>query len=106
VNELGGIDFVIAGAAGNFLAPVTQLSANAFKTVIDIDVLGSYNAMKVCLPHVIKSAEKHKVDGVTGGKSSLYMVPFLLSFSHRPLIKHCHSSIGRRNRRSYHLRRQ
>lgn len=29
-----------AGAAGNFLAPITQLSANAFKSVIDIDVLG------------------------------------------------------------------
>lgn len=76
VEELGGIDFVIAGAAGNFLAPVTQLSANAFKTVIDIDVLGSYNAVKVCLPHVIESAKKHKVDGVTGGEDSLPRLAF------------------------------
>ncbi|KAH0835283.1 Peroxisomal 2,4-dienoyl-CoA reductase SPS19 [Fonsecaea pedrosoi] len=32
VEELGGIDFLIAGAAGNFLAPISQLSPNAFKS--------------------------------------------------------------------------
>jgi peroxisomal 2,4-dienoyl-CoA reductase len=63
VKELGGIDFVIAGAAGNFLAPVRSLSPNAFKSVIDIDVLGSYNTAKVTLPHVIASAAKHKTRG-------------------------------------------
>ncbi|EHL01119.1 putative Peroxisomal 2,4-dienoyl-CoA reductase SPS19 [Glarea lozoyensis 74030] len=40
VRELGGIDYVIAGAAGNFLSPIAGLSANAFKTVMDIDTLG------------------------------------------------------------------
>merc|ERR1712070_808125 len=34
-KELGGIDFAIAGAAGNFLAPMAQLSPNAFKSVMD-----------------------------------------------------------------------
>lgn len=63
VNELGGIDFLIAGAAGNFLAPIEQLSANAFKTVIDIDVLGSYNTTKVCIPHLLKSVQKHNSEG-------------------------------------------
>ena len=48
-----------AGAAGNFLAPITQLSSNAFKTVIDIDVLGSYNTVKATLPHLVTSARKH-----------------------------------------------
>lgn len=48
-----------AGAAGNFLAPVTGLSPNAFKSVIDIDVLGSYNTVKACLPHLEASAKKH-----------------------------------------------
>ena len=45
-----------AGAAGNFLAPITALSANAFKSVIDIDVLGSYNTLKATLPALLKSA--------------------------------------------------
>lgn len=57
-EELGGIDFVIAGAAGNFLAPMSQLSANAFKSVMDIDVLGSYNTAKATLPYLLESAKK------------------------------------------------
>jgi len=62
-QELGGIDFLIAGAAGNFLAPMSQLSANAFKTVMDIDILGSYNVTKVCLPYLVKSAKKYNKKG-------------------------------------------
>ncbi|KNG84098.1 peroxisomal 2,4-dienoyl-CoA reductase SPS19 [Aspergillus nomiae NRRL 13137] len=62
VKELGGIDYVIAGAAGNFLASINQLSVNAFKSVMDIDVLGSYNTLKATLPHLVESANKHKVD--------------------------------------------
>ena len=58
-KELGGIDFAIAGAAGNFLAPVSQLSPNAFRTVIEIDTLGSYNTAKAVLPHLVESAKKY-----------------------------------------------
>lgn len=65
VEELGGIDFVIAGAAGNFLASIEQLSVNAFKSVIDIDVLGSYNTLKATIPHLVTSAGKHRVDSQT-----------------------------------------
>jgi len=42
--ELGPIDVLVCGAAGNFLAPAEKLSPNGFKTVIDIDLLGSFNA--------------------------------------------------------------
>lgn len=59
VKELGRIDFCIAGAAGNFLAPMAQLSPNAFKTVIDIDLIGSYNCAKACLPHLVHAAKEH-----------------------------------------------
>ena len=55
-----------AGAAGNFLAPMEQLSSNAFKSVIDIDVLGTYNTFKATAAHLVKSAGKHKSDGKTG----------------------------------------
>ena len=60
VKELGRIDFVIAGAAGNFLAPIRSLSSNAFKAVIDIDVLGSFNTAKATLPHLVASAEANR----------------------------------------------
>lgn len=71
VQELGGIDYCIAGAAGNFLSPIAGLSANAFKTVIDIDTIGSFNTLKATLPHLIESAKKNPNTGTnpsTGGR--------------------------------------
>src|SRR5215468_9006946 len=41
-DELGPIDIVLSGAAGNFVAPVAQVSSNGFRTVVDIDLLGTY----------------------------------------------------------------
>ncbi|XP_012590433.1 PREDICTED: peroxisomal 2,4-dienoyl-CoA reductase-like [Condylura cristata] len=35
------------GAAGNFLCPASGLSFNAFKTVLDIDTLGTFNVSRV-----------------------------------------------------------
>jgi len=67
VEELGSLDYCMyglcsqiyiflvliilrrAGAAGNFLAPISGLSSNAFRTVLEIDTLGSFNTLKVCL---------------------------------------------------------
>lgn len=40
LDTFGKIDFVICGAAGNFLAPIGGLSENAFRTVIEIDTVG------------------------------------------------------------------
>ena len=37
-DKLGPMDIVISGAAGNFLAPALGMSANAFRTVVDIDL--------------------------------------------------------------------
>lgn len=44
-----------AGAAGNFIAPLEGMSPNAFKAVIDIDVLGTFNTIKATIPHLLKS---------------------------------------------------
>lgn len=55
VAAFGRIDFVIAGAAGNFLSDFNHLSSNAFKSVIDIDLLGSYNTVKATFPELRKS---------------------------------------------------
>lgn len=43
----GRIDILVNGAAGNFLAPITKLSPNAFKTVIEIDLYGTFFASKL-----------------------------------------------------------
>jgi len=44
--ELGPMNVLVCGAAGNFLVPAEKLSPNGFKTVIDIDLLGSFNASR------------------------------------------------------------
>lgn len=46
VEQLGKVDFVIAGAAGNFLAPFAGLSSRAFSRIIEIDLIGSFNTVK------------------------------------------------------------
>lgn len=50
--EFGDFDIVLAGAAGNFPAPVDAISPNGFKTVVDIDLLGTYNTIKAAAPHL------------------------------------------------------
>lgn len=52
VAAFGKIDVVLSGAAGNFLAPALGMSANAFKTVIDIDLLGTFNVFRASFEHL------------------------------------------------------
>ena len=47
---LGGFDVVISGAAGNFPALAADMSPNAFKSVVDIDLLGTYHVMRAVYP--------------------------------------------------------
>jgi NAD(P)-dependent dehydrogenase (short-subunit alcohol dehydrogenase family) len=47
--ELGPMDVLVCGAAGNFLVPADQLSPNGFKSVIEIDLLGSFNASRAAV---------------------------------------------------------
>jgi NAD(P)-dependent dehydrogenase (short-subunit alcohol dehydrogenase family) len=42
----GEIDILISGAAGNFLAPAIGMSANAFRTVVDIDLIGTFHVLR------------------------------------------------------------
>ena len=45
-DTFGEIDILLCAAAGNFPAPVTGMSANGFKAVIDIDLLGTFNTCR------------------------------------------------------------
>lgn len=46
VSTFGPIDVLVCGAAGNFPAPAMAMSSNGFKAVLDIDVLGTFNACR------------------------------------------------------------
>lgn len=45
-ERYGALDILLCAAAGNFPAPVTGMSANGFKAVIDIDLLGTFNTCR------------------------------------------------------------
>ncbi|KAL7979124.1 hypothetical protein Chor_015148 [Crotalus horridus] len=47
LREFEKIDILVNGAAGNFLCPASSLSFNGYKTVIEIDTLGTFNVSKV-----------------------------------------------------------
>jgi len=55
IETYGRIDFVVAGAAGNFLAPIDGVSSNGFRTVQEIDVIGTYNTIKATIEALKKS---------------------------------------------------
>ena len=46
IESFDRLDIVVNGAAGNFLAPAAKLSYNAFKTVMEIDTIGTFNVTK------------------------------------------------------------
>lgn len=45
-KALGPFDIVVSGAAGNFVAPALGMSANGFRTVVDIDLNGTFNVFR------------------------------------------------------------
>lgn len=51
-QAFGPIDVLVSGAAGNFLASALDMSPNAFKTVVDIDLLGSFNVARLAHAHL------------------------------------------------------
>lgn len=51
-ETFGPLDILLCGAAGNFPAPVDGISPNGFKSVVDIDLLGTYNSVKAAAPHL------------------------------------------------------
>jgi NAD(P)-dependent dehydrogenase (short-subunit alcohol dehydrogenase family) len=53
-EQFGEIDILVCGAAGNFPAPALGMSANGFKAVVDIDLLGTFNACRAAFEHLRK----------------------------------------------------
>jgi NAD(P)-dependent dehydrogenase (short-subunit alcohol dehydrogenase family) len=48
--EAGALDIVVSGAAGNFIAPAAALSSKGFRTVVDIDLVGSFHVFRAAHP--------------------------------------------------------
>lgn len=52
--RFGAIDVLVSGAAGNFVAPALGMSPNAFKTVVDIDLNGTFNVLRAAHEYLRK----------------------------------------------------
>jgi len=52
--SFGEIDVLVSGAAGNFPAFANGMSANGFKSVVEIDLLGTFNVLQAAYPFLKK----------------------------------------------------
>lgn len=50
----GDIDVIVSGAAGNFPALVNGMSPNGFRSVVEIDLLGTFHVMQSAYPYLRK----------------------------------------------------
>ncbi|ATB28053.1 SDR family oxidoreductase [Melittangium boletus] len=53
-DAYGELDILVCGAAGNFPAPAVGMSSNAFRSVLEIDVLGTFNTCRAAFDHLRK----------------------------------------------------
>ncbi len=54
VAAFGRLDVVVSGAAGNFPVPAAALSPNGFKSVVDIDLLGTFHVCRAAFEPLSK----------------------------------------------------
>lgn len=65
IKEFGKLDILVNAAAGNFLIPAEDLSPNGFRTVIDIDSVGTFTMCHKALKYLKKGGLGK--DDSTGG---------------------------------------
>ncbi len=73
----GRIDLLVNNAAGNFYAPSESLSANAWKSVIEIDLYGTFFCSQAVLPAMR-----------AGGGGSIVNISMTLHYRGWPLMAH------------------
>ena len=73
--QFGPIDVLVSGAAGNFIAPAKDLSANGFKTVVDIDLNGTFHVLRMAYPLLRKpGASVINISAPQGVNPTMYQV--------------------------------
>lgn len=74
-DQFGPIDVLVSGAAGNFIAPAAELSPNGFKTVIDIDLNGTFHVLRMAYPLLRKpGASIINISAPQGVNPTMYQV--------------------------------
>ena len=83
VEEHGRLDVLVNNAAGNFYAPSETLSVNAWKSVIEIDLYGTFFCSQAALPAM----------RATGG-GSIVNISMTLHYRGWPLMAHATAAKG------------
>lgn len=65
--ELGPVDGVVCGTAGNFVAPAESISTNGFRSVVEIDLLGTFNTARAAHAQLVQT--RGSLLFVSGGQS-------------------------------------
>jgi peroxisomal 2,4-dienoyl-CoA reductase len=65
VQRFGRLDILINNAAGNFHCPTEELSENAWRTVIDIDLHGTFNCCRAALTGLRASLHGGRIMNIT-----------------------------------------
>ena len=73
-EAFGPIDVCLAGQAGNFPAGAAQMSANAFKSVVDIDLLGTFNVFRAGVHHAKREGEGASFVAITAPQATRPMM--------------------------------
>lgn len=63
----GRLDILVNSAAGNFLAPAEVLTPKGFKTVLEIDTIGTFNMSHASFPSLRKGAKGKELGNTEGG---------------------------------------
>nr|WP_078896887.1 SDR family oxidoreductase [Streptomyces sp. NRRL S-495] len=54
LDHFGAVDVLVNNAAANFWSPAETMSARSFRTVVDIDLLGTFHCTRAVVPHMIE----------------------------------------------------
>ncbi|MCA9489998.1 MAG: SDR family oxidoreductase [Myxococcales bacterium] len=80
----GRLDILIAGAAGNFLAPAASISPNGFGSVVDIDRKGTFHSCRAAHPLMMR-----------GGGGVIVTITATLQYTGTPFQAHaCAAKAG------------
>ena len=65
MERFGKLNILVNGAAGNFLATAEKLSTNGFRTVLEIDTIGTFNMSKACFNQAFKAARSGNIINIS-----------------------------------------
>ena len=65
LERFGALDILVNNAAGNFISPTAELSPRGWKTVIDIDLNGTFHCCHAAYPYLKTSSHASIISIVT-----------------------------------------